>query len=74
MTDLGSTSKEKKIMLNDLKRAGSDWLKTFLAAGLATYLAVGLDLATIANAAAAATIPSIINWLNPKYANYGKVR
>ena len=61
-------------MLNDLKKAGASWLKTFLAAGLATYLAVGLDVDAIANAALAATLPSIINWLNPSYERYGKVR
>jgi hypothetical protein len=61
-------------MLNDLKLAGASWLKTFIAAALATYLAVGLDIEAIVNAAAVATIPSIINWLNPKYERYGKVR
>jgi len=53
--------------------AGS-WLKTFLAAALATYLAVGLDAEAIANAAVAAVLPSIINWLNPSYERYGKVK
>ena len=61
-------------MLNDLKKAGASWAKTFLAAALATYLAVGLDAAAIVNAALAATLPSIINWLNPSYERYGKVK
>ena len=61
-------------MLKDLKKAGASWAKTFLAAALATYLAVGMDLEAIANAAVAATLPSIINWLNPKYERYGKVK
>ena len=60
--------------MTELKLMAGSWLKTFLAAALATYLAVGMDLESIANAAAAATIPSIINWLNPKYERYGKVR
>jgi hypothetical protein len=29
---------------------------------------------TIANAAIAAVLPSIINWLNPNYERYGRVR
>jgi uncharacterized membrane protein YgaE (UPF0421/DUF939 family) len=61
-------------MKQDLKRAAESWLKTFLATALATYLAVGLDIEQIANAAVIATIPSIINWLNPSYERYGKVR
>ena len=61
-------------MLNDLKKAAESWIKTFLAAALATYLAVGLDVNAIANAAIASVLPSIINWLNPKYERYGRVR
>jgi hypothetical protein len=61
-------------MLNDLKKAAESWIKTFLAAALATYLAVGLDVNAIANAAVASVLPSIINWLNPNYERYGKVR
>lgn len=58
--------------MKDLKLVAGTWLKTFVAAALATYMAVGLDLEAILNAALAATIPSIINWLNPKYERYGK--
>ncbi len=60
--------------MNDLKLMAGSWLTTFLAAALATYLAVGLDLEAIANAALAATLPGIINWLNPSYERYGKVK
>lgn len=67
---LGSTSKE--ISMDDLKLAAGTWLKTLLATALATYLAVGFDWQTIANSALAATIPGIINWLNPKYPRYGR--
>jgi hypothetical protein len=35
---------------------------------------VGLDVNAIANAALASVLPSIINWLNPSYERYGKVR
>ena len=61
-------------MLNDLKKAGASWAKTFLATALATYMAVGLDAQTILNAAIAAVLPSIINWLNPNYERYGKIK
>jgi hypothetical protein len=61
-------------MSNDLKKAAESWLKTFIATALATYLAVGLDIEAIANAAVVSVIPSIINWLNPNYERYGKVR
>lgn len=69
----GSTSKENK-MLKDLQKAATSWAKTFLAAALATYLAVGLDVDAIANAALASVLPSIINWLNPNYERYGRVK
>jgi hypothetical protein len=56
------------------KKAAESWAKAFLAAALATYLAVGFDPAAIANAALVSVLPSIINWLNPNYERYGKVR
>jgi hypothetical protein len=58
--------------MKELELVAATWLKTFIAAGLATYMAVGMDLKAIFNAALTATIPSIINWLNPKYERYGK--
>jgi uncharacterized membrane protein YgaE (UPF0421/DUF939 family) len=61
-------------MLKDLQKAGGSWLKTFLAAALATYLSVGLDAEMILNAAIAAVLPSIINWLNPSYERYGRIK
>ena len=60
--------------MNELKLMAGSWLKTFLAAGLATYLSVGLDVETIVNGAIAAVLPSIINWLNPSYERYGRVK
>ena len=58
----------------ELKKMAGTWLKTFVATALATYMAVGLDAETIINAAITAVMPSIINWLNPNYERYGKVR
>ena len=60
-------------MLNELKLAAATWVKTFIAAALAAYLAVGWDAAAIVNAALASVLPSIINWLNPAYDRYGHV-
>ena len=60
--------------MKELKMMAGSWLKTFLAAALATYLAVGLDVDAIANAALVSVLPSIINWLNPNYERYGKIR
>ena len=71
-TEAGSTSKENA--MKELKLMAGSWLKTFLAAALATYLAVGLDVEAIGNAALAAVLPSIINWLNPSYQRYGRVK
>lgn len=67
----GSTLKGK--LMNDLKKAAESWAKAFLAAALATYLAVGFDPAAIANAALVSVLPSIINWLNPNYERYGRI-
>lgn len=73
--DPGLTWRMKgKQMVKDLKRAVESWAKAFLAAALATYLAVGFDAQAIVNAAIAAVLPSIINWLNPNYERYGKVK
>jgi len=60
--------------MNDLKKMAGSWAKTFLATALATYLSVGLDAEMILNAAIAAVLPSIINWLNPKYERYGRIK
>ena len=45
--------------MSDLKKMSETWAKTFLAAALATYLAVGLDVNAIANAAIASVLGSI---------------
>jgi len=58
--------------MEDFKKVAGTWAKTFVAAALATYMAVGLDAEAVLNAALAATIPGIINWLNPNYERYGR--
>jgi hypothetical protein len=67
------TWKELK-MISDLKLAAESWAKAFLAAALATYLAVGFDPAALVNAGLASVLPSVINWLNPNYERYGKIK
>ena len=73
-TKMAVISNSKENLMRDLKKAAESWAKAFLAAALATYLAVGFDPAAIANAALVSVLPSIINWLNPNYERYGKVR
>jgi len=73
-TKMAVFSTSKETVMNDLKKAAESWAKTFVATALATYLAVGLDVNAIANAALVSVLPSIINWLNPKYERYGRVR
>ena len=68
----GSTSKET--IMNELKLMAGSWAKTFVATALSTYLSVGLQPDYILNAALVSVLPSVINWLNPNYERYGKVR
>jgi hypothetical protein len=35
---------------------------------------VGWDVDAIANAALVSVLPSIINWLNPNYERYGRIK
>lgn len=60
--------------MDELKKVVGSWGKAFIATALATYMSVGLEPATILNAALAAVIPSVINWLNPNYERYGKIK
>ena len=58
--------------MESLKAAAASWARSFLAAGLATYLAVGLDWKTILTSAVSATAPVIIRWLNPSDTAFGR--
>ena len=71
-TAAGSTSKE--IEMKELKLMAGTWAKTFVATALSTYLSVGLQPDYILNAALVSVLPSVINWLNPNYERYGKVK
>jgi len=72
-TAAGSTSKETDKMA-ELKLMAGTWAKTFVATALSTYLSVGLQPDYILNAALVSVLPSVINWLNPNYERYGKVK
>ena len=58
--------------MEQLKQVSASWARSFLAAGIATYLAVGWDLQAIANAALAASLPVILRWLNPNDTAFGR--
>ena len=71
-TAAGSTSKETE--MKELKLMAGTWAKTFVATALSTYLSVGLQPDYILNAALVSVLPSVINWLNPNYERYGKIK
>ena len=58
----------------ELKLMAETWAKTFVATALSTYLSVGLQPDYILNAALVSVLPSVINWLNPNYERYGKIK
>ncbi len=51
--------------MEQAKAVAASWARSFLAAGIATYLAVGWDAPAIVNAALVASLPVILRWLNP---------
>ncbi len=58
--------------MEELKRIGASWGRSFLAAALATYLAVGWKPEAIWTSAFAAVAPVIIRYLNPKDPHFGR--
>ena len=58
--------------MENLKSAAASWARSFLAAALATYLAVGWDVPAIVNAALVASLPVILRWLNPNDTAFGR--
>ena len=49
----------------------ASWARSFLAAGLAVYMAGVTDPADIAKAGIAAVLPVVLRYLNPKDASFG---
>jgi hypothetical protein len=57
--------------VNQLKAMAASWLRSFLAAGLAVYMAGVTDPKAIAMAGIAAVAPVILRYLNPNDAAFG---
>ena len=58
--------------MEQLKAIGASWARSFLAAALATYMAVGWDHKAILASGVAAVAPVIIRWLNPNDTAFGR--
>ena len=58
--------------MEQLKAIAASWLRSFLAAGIATYLAVGWDAPAILNAALVASLPVILRYLNSNDTAFGR--
>ena len=58
--------------MEQLKPIAASWARSFLAAALATYLAVGWDQKAILASGVAAVAPVIIRWLNPNDTAFGR--
>lgn len=57
--------------MKQFKAMAASWLRSFLAAGLAVYMAGVTDPKAIAMAGVAAVAPVILRWLNPNDATFG---
>jgi len=57
--------------MNDLKAMAASWARSFLAAGIAVYMAGVTDPADIAKAGLAALLPVVLRYLNPNDAAFG---
>jgi hypothetical protein len=57
--------------MNELKLMAASWARSFLAAGIAVYMAGVTDPADIAKAGLAALLPVVLRYLNPNDAAFG---
>ena len=57
--------------MNEMKAMAASWARSFLAAGIAVYLAGVTDPADIAKAGLAALLPVVLRYLNPNDAAFG---
>jgi hypothetical protein len=57
--------------MNQFKAMAASWLRSFLAAGLAVYMAGVTDPKAIVMAGIAAVAPVILRYLNPNDAAFG---
>ena len=58
--------------MEQAKQLAASWARSFLAAALATYLAVGWEPQVVVNAGVAAVLPVILRWLNPNDSAFGR--
>jgi hypothetical protein len=58
--------------MNEMKAMAASWARSFLAAGIAVYMAGVTDPADIAKAGLAAILPVVLRYLNPSDAAFGK--
>jgi hypothetical protein len=57
--------------MESLKALLASWARSFAAASLAVYLAGVTDPKAILTAGAAAVLPVVLRWLNPKDSAFG---
>jgi hypothetical protein len=57
--------------MKNAKAMAASWIRSFLAASVACYLAGVTDPKALINAGVAALLPVIIRWLNPKDSAFG---
>jgi hypothetical protein len=57
--------------MGSLKPLLASWARSFLAAAIAVYMAGVTDPKAILTAGAAAVLPVVLRWLNPKDAAFG---
>ena len=58
--------------MEQAKAIAASWARSFLAAALATYLAVGWQPEVVLNAGIAAVLPVILRWLNKNDTAFGR--
>ena len=57
--------------MENVKALLASWARSFLAAAIAVYMAGITDPKAILTAGAAAVLPVVLRWLNPKDAAFG---
>jgi hypothetical protein len=57
--------------MKDLKALAASWARSFMAAGIAVYMAGVTDPKAIAGAGLAAVLPVVLRYLNPNDASFG---
>ena len=57
--------------MNNVKAIAASWLRSFLAASIAVYMAGETDLKAIGMAGLAAVLPVILRYLNPNDSAFG---